>query len=236
MANPCQLDERPSSCLGVEGAWAWTEVQLRRVPGSAQVLQDGKLHEPEQLARVFKGAGVDLAKPIVTSCGTGVTASVLALALHQLSLSAQVRAGAVTKILQLQTHLIRVVLSSDALNPSTSLFNAFCMIFEVQIGRNGIRCRLACTTGLGQSGAEGRTPLWRAASDPRDIPKWTEQDNVRHGMSIPVRQSEILLCPSKSRDGAPYLLQQHQGILQMLMLYFMVCCRSSLFQALEQKL
>jgi thiosulfate/3-mercaptopyruvate sulfurtransferase len=29
-------------------------------------------------------AGVDLARPIVTSCGSGVTASVLALALHQL--------------------------------------------------------------------------------------------------------------------------------------------------------
>ena len=28
------------------------------------------------------GAGIDLAKPVVTSCGSGVTASVLALGLH----------------------------------------------------------------------------------------------------------------------------------------------------------
>ena len=41
---------------------------------------------------MFKGAGVDLERPIVTSCGTGVTASVLALALHQVSPSSKVRA------------------------------------------------------------------------------------------------------------------------------------------------
>ena len=28
-------------------------------------------------------AGVDLAKPVVTTCGSGITASVLALALHE---------------------------------------------------------------------------------------------------------------------------------------------------------
>jgi thiosulfate/3-mercaptopyruvate sulfurtransferase len=39
---------------------------------------------PQQLQRVFQDAGVDLGKPVVASCGTGVTASVLALALEQL--------------------------------------------------------------------------------------------------------------------------------------------------------
>jgi thiosulfate/3-mercaptopyruvate sulfurtransferase len=33
---------------------------------------------------VFQGAGLDVSKPVVASCGTGVTASVLALALEQL--------------------------------------------------------------------------------------------------------------------------------------------------------
>jgi thiosulfate/3-mercaptopyruvate sulfurtransferase len=32
-------------------------------------------------------SGIDLARPIVTTCGSGVTASVLALALHQLGRS-----------------------------------------------------------------------------------------------------------------------------------------------------
>jgi thiosulfate/3-mercaptopyruvate sulfurtransferase len=39
---------------------------------------------PQQLQQVFQDAGVDLGKPVVASCGTGVTASVLALALEQL--------------------------------------------------------------------------------------------------------------------------------------------------------
>ena len=55
-----------------------------------QVLQDGRFKTPEELARVFEGACVDPRKPIVASCGTGVTASVLALALHQLSPASQV--------------------------------------------------------------------------------------------------------------------------------------------------
>ena len=92
------------------------------------MLQDGKLHGPEQLAQVFKGAGVDLEKPIVTSCGTGVTASVLALALHQLSPSAQVRACTATVILQLQCKFRSDFSVQRPSIPLTSLFNALCTI------------------------------------------------------------------------------------------------------------
>ena len=56
-----------------------------------QVLQEGRYKGPEELSTVFKDAGVDLEKPIIASCGTGVTASVLALALHQIAPAAQVR-------------------------------------------------------------------------------------------------------------------------------------------------
>lgn len=38
----------------------------------------------EELARVFRRAGVDLRRPIVTSCGSGVTACVVALGLYLL--------------------------------------------------------------------------------------------------------------------------------------------------------
>ena len=37
-----------------------------------------------ELRRIFTGAGVDLAKPIVTTCGSGVSALVLTLALYRL--------------------------------------------------------------------------------------------------------------------------------------------------------
>lgn len=44
-----------------------------------------RLRNPEEIRSAFVSAGVDLEAPLVASCGTGVTASVLALALEQLS-------------------------------------------------------------------------------------------------------------------------------------------------------
>lgn len=46
--------------------------------------EDGTLKSAPELERLFADAGVDLSKPVVTSCGSGITASVLALALAQL--------------------------------------------------------------------------------------------------------------------------------------------------------
>ena len=46
------------------------------------VNSDGTLKSVDQLKQVF--AHVDLARPIVTTCGSGVTAAVLALALARL--------------------------------------------------------------------------------------------------------------------------------------------------------
>jgi thiosulfate/3-mercaptopyruvate sulfurtransferase len=45
---------------------------------------DGTLLPTPRLEQAFAAAGLDLGKPIVTTCGSGVTASVLALALHRL--------------------------------------------------------------------------------------------------------------------------------------------------------
>ncbi len=66
---------------------------LRRghIPGSKNVpftalLDASKLGllPPERLQAVFAAAGVDLDRPLVATCGSGVTACVLALGLHQL--------------------------------------------------------------------------------------------------------------------------------------------------------
>lgn len=35
---------------------------------------------PEELKKVFEDAGIDLRKPLITTCGSGITASVVALA------------------------------------------------------------------------------------------------------------------------------------------------------------
>ena len=45
---------------------------------------DGTFKTMDELAEAFERAGVDLKKPIVTSCGSGVTAAVLLFALHRL--------------------------------------------------------------------------------------------------------------------------------------------------------
>lgn len=51
------------------------------VPSQAVINADGTLKSREELERIFKDAGIDPAKPVVTTCGSGVTASILSLAL-----------------------------------------------------------------------------------------------------------------------------------------------------------
>ena len=46
--------------------------------------EDGKMLSPEGLQAAFRSAGVDTNGKLLTSCGSGVTASVISLALAQL--------------------------------------------------------------------------------------------------------------------------------------------------------
>lgn len=75
------------------GRFAGTEPEPRpglrggHVPGSRNLpyeqlyRPDGTLLDVDELSRRFEAAGVDLGKPIVTTCGSGITAATLALAL-----------------------------------------------------------------------------------------------------------------------------------------------------------
>jgi thiosulfate/3-mercaptopyruvate sulfurtransferase len=56
----------------------------RNLPYETLYRPDGTLLPPEGLRQAFAASGVDLQRPVVTTCGSGVTASVLALALHRL--------------------------------------------------------------------------------------------------------------------------------------------------------
>ena len=49
-----------------------------------KLLENGRLASRDRIAAAFKSAGVDLDKPIITSCGSGVTAAILTLALETL--------------------------------------------------------------------------------------------------------------------------------------------------------
>jgi thiosulfate/3-mercaptopyruvate sulfurtransferase len=54
------------------------------LPYAKLLKQDGTLKSQAQIEALFSQAGVDLSKPVVTSCGSGITASVLALALAEI--------------------------------------------------------------------------------------------------------------------------------------------------------
>lgn len=69
-----------------------------RMPGAhnvphADIVENGRLVSREKIAAAFKTAGVDVDKPIITSCGSGVSAVVLALALDALGKDARVYDG-----------------------------------------------------------------------------------------------------------------------------------------------
>lgn len=65
-----------------------------RIPGAlnlpfTEVLNpDGTFKSPADLRAAFTAAGIDLARPIVGTCGSGVTASVLLFALHLIGVDA----------------------------------------------------------------------------------------------------------------------------------------------------
>jgi thiosulfate/3-mercaptopyruvate sulfurtransferase len=69
-----------------------------RMPGAhnvphGDIVEKGRLAPAEKIAAAFEKAGVDVDKPIITSCGSGVSAVVLALALDALGKDARVYDG-----------------------------------------------------------------------------------------------------------------------------------------------
>lgn len=84
------LDARPAGRF--EGADPEPRPGLRRgrmpgaksLPASALVGADGTLKPREELARLFAGAGAQEGKCVITTCGSGVAAAILSLALEAL--------------------------------------------------------------------------------------------------------------------------------------------------------
>ena len=56
----------------------------RNVHFKAVLNPDGTMKSPDALRAVFEAAGVDAGEPVITSCGSGVTAAILNLALERL--------------------------------------------------------------------------------------------------------------------------------------------------------
>jgi thiosulfate/3-mercaptopyruvate sulfurtransferase len=63
-------------------------VRSGRIPGSlnlpfVDIIEHGSLKAPDALKAAFAEHGIDLEKPIITTCGSGVTAAILALAVEE---------------------------------------------------------------------------------------------------------------------------------------------------------
>ncbi|HTL04507.1 MAG TPA: rhodanese-like domain-containing protein, partial [Gemmatimonadales bacterium] len=62
----------------------------RNLPFLELVGPDGLLRSPEELGRLYRDAGIDLSRPVVTSCGSGATACALTLGLALLGVESAV--------------------------------------------------------------------------------------------------------------------------------------------------
>ena len=85
------VDARPADRFNGEVDEPRPGLQRGHIPGSlnvpwSELVVDGQLKPAAELEAVFKRHGVDLTKPIVASCGSGVTAVVAILALTALGI------------------------------------------------------------------------------------------------------------------------------------------------------
>ena len=56
----------------------------KNIPFATLLNPNGTMKAPEGLRAVFEGAGVNLSKPAITTCGSGVTAAIVSLALERI--------------------------------------------------------------------------------------------------------------------------------------------------------
>lgn len=82
------VDARPAPRFHGEVAEPRPGLKSGHIPGSFNVpvgllSEQGRLKSPEELRTLFADRGLDLDKPVITTCGSGITAVTLALALEQ---------------------------------------------------------------------------------------------------------------------------------------------------------
>jgi thiosulfate/3-mercaptopyruvate sulfurtransferase len=81
------VDSRPADRFRGEAPEPRPGVRCGHIPGSLSVpssdlVKDGKLLPADQLRRAFAAGGVDLDRPVITTCGSGVAAATAWLALE----------------------------------------------------------------------------------------------------------------------------------------------------------
>jgi thiosulfate/3-mercaptopyruvate sulfurtransferase len=81
------VDARPAERFRGEAPEPRAGVRSGHMPGSLNLpssglVADGRLKDPAAIRQALDEAGVDLERPVVTSCGSGVSAAILSLALE----------------------------------------------------------------------------------------------------------------------------------------------------------
>ncbi len=83
------VDARPADRFRGDAPEPRPGVRPGHIPGSLNVpytelVKDGKLLPAEELRKAFAAGGVDIEQPIITSCGSGISAATMWLALDTL--------------------------------------------------------------------------------------------------------------------------------------------------------
>ncbi|PWE49922.1 3-mercaptopyruvate sulfurtransferase [Thioclava sp. NG1] len=82
------IDARPSDRFLGNGTEPRPGLRSGHIPGSRNLpfgellTPEGTFKSPDEIKALFEAAGVDLSKPAITTCGSGVSAAILALALE----------------------------------------------------------------------------------------------------------------------------------------------------------
>ena len=90
LGDHCIIDARTPGRFKGEAEEPREGMRSGHIPGSKNVFYqdllnyDGTMKPPTTLRTIFKDAGVDLHKPAITTCGSGVTAAILSLALERI--------------------------------------------------------------------------------------------------------------------------------------------------------
>ncbi|VAW20255.1 3-mercaptopyruvate sulfurtransferase [hydrothermal vent metagenome] len=87
------VDVRPAARFAGTAPEPRTGLSSGHMPDSfnlpfGDLIFEGALRSPDEIRALFENAGIDLNKPIVSSCGSGVTAPILNLALHSIGIKA----------------------------------------------------------------------------------------------------------------------------------------------------
>jgi thiosulfate/3-mercaptopyruvate sulfurtransferase len=83
------VDARPADRFEGRAPEPRAGLKSGHMPGSrnlpfVEIVEHGHLQSDAALSAAFAAHGIDLARPVITTCGSGVTAAILALAVEQL--------------------------------------------------------------------------------------------------------------------------------------------------------